>query len=209
MYTAEYTVGVVSGNPRQLLTRPERREAILRAAARAFAARGFASTSMEDVAAAAGITRLIVYRHFESKEALYSAVLERVTQRLGEEVLAGAGGGPADGRLALPAVRAVLVVAREDPDAFVLLWRQAAREPAFSGYATEFRERVTAFAVSLLRQAGVGGRLRERWAAETLVSFVVEAVLNWLDEGSPGRDEEFLTLMAASLPALVAAWARA
>ncbi|MDQ3757621.1 MAG: TetR/AcrR family transcriptional regulator, partial [Actinomycetota bacterium] len=72
---------------RRLLARPERRAAILRAAATAFAQRGFAATSMEEVAAAAGITKLIVYRHFESKEELYRAVLEQVSSRMGEELL--------------------------------------------------------------------------------------------------------------------------
>jgi AcrR family transcriptional regulator len=45
---------------RVLLDRPARRASILAAAAGAFAQRGFADTAMDDVAAAAGITRLIV-----------------------------------------------------------------------------------------------------------------------------------------------------
>ena len=56
---------------------------------RAFARGGYAATSMEDVAAEAGITRLIVYRHFESKEALYRAVLTAVTERLRDECQTG------------------------------------------------------------------------------------------------------------------------
>ena len=70
---------------RRLMQRDERQAQILRAAAAAFARTGFAATSMDDVAAEAGITRLIVYRHFDSKEDLYRAVLTKVTDRLGEE----------------------------------------------------------------------------------------------------------------------------
>ena len=81
------------GKTRVLLDRPARRAAILQAAAAAFAERGFADTSMDDVAAAAGITRLIVYRHFPSKEALYVAVLEGVRDRLAEETVASFGRG--------------------------------------------------------------------------------------------------------------------
>lgn len=189
--------------PGKLLARPERRAAILRAAATAFVGGGFSDTSMDDVAAEAGVTRLIIYRHFASKDELYSAVLERVAGRLAEETLSAA-----DGRLGLAAVRALLVVAREDPDGFVLLWRHAAREPAFAAHAAAFRARADGFARDMLASVGVSGRLRERWAAETLVSYVVEAVLHWLEEGSPGRDEEFLALMAESIPAMVSAWAR-
>jgi AcrR family transcriptional regulator len=187
-----------------LLDRPARRESIVQAAATAFAQRGFAGTSMDDVAGEAGITRLILYRHFDSKGALYTAVLERVRDRFTEEFAAGM-----EDRRALNAIRALLIVARENPAAVVLLWRHAAREPQFAAYAEAFRARTVEFARSLLRSAGLSSRLRERWAAETLVSFVFDALLHWMEEGSPGRDEEFLALMAASLPALVTAWAGA
>ena len=60
---------------------PARRAEILRAASQVFARSGYAATSMEDVAAAAGVTKLIVYRHFDAKETLYRAVLERVFER--------------------------------------------------------------------------------------------------------------------------------
>jgi len=192
----------VKSNARVLLDRPARREAILRAAASAFAQRGFAATSMDDVAAAAGITRLIVYRHFDSKEDLYTAVLQRVRDRLAEEF-----GAELQQRRDLSAVRALLVVARENPAAVTLLLRHAAREPQFAPYAEAFRHQVVEFARSMLAAAGVSGRLRERWAAETLVSYVFDALLHWIEEGSPGRDAEFLELIEASLPALVTAWA--
>ena len=203
MYTRVYTLGLVAGNPsRVLLDRPARRESILLAAAVAFAHKGFAATSMDDVAAEAGITRLILYRHFDSKEALYTAVLDRVRTRLEEESAV-----QLEGRPALSAVRALLVVGKENPDALVLLWRHAAREPQFAAYADGFRERTIDFARSLLKGVRLGSGARERWAAETLVSFVFDAILHWLEEGSPGPDDEFLDLMAAAMPALVTAWA--
>src|SRR6185436_19787519 len=64
------------------LPRAERRAQLLTAAATAFVRAGFDGTSMEDVAEQAGVTRLIVYRIFATKEDLYRAVLESVTDRL-------------------------------------------------------------------------------------------------------------------------------
>src|ERR687892_920956 len=64
------------------LPRAERRDQILAAATRAFARAGFAATSLDDIAAEAGISRVILYRHFESKTDLYRAVLDRVRARL-------------------------------------------------------------------------------------------------------------------------------
>ena len=64
------------------LPRAERREVILRSAAQLFGRRGYAAASMEDIAAAAGVTKLILYRHFASKADLYRAVLQRVADQL-------------------------------------------------------------------------------------------------------------------------------
>src|SRR5947208_5057218 len=101
---------------------------------------------MEDVAAASGITKLIVYRHFESKEELYRAVLQHVSDRLAEEFVGGVNRGE---RRAL-AVRTLLTVARENPDAFRLLWRHAAREAPFGDYPADQLERLVAAACPLM-----------------------------------------------------------
>ena len=61
---------------RKLLKREDRIASILAAAARAFAVGGFAATSMEDIAAEAGVTKLIVYRHFATKQELYERAKE-------------------------------------------------------------------------------------------------------------------------------------
>ena len=53
------------------------RERILDAAEEAFGERGFGATTLRDVADRVGIRIPSVYNHFESKEALYAAVLER------------------------------------------------------------------------------------------------------------------------------------
>ena len=55
----------------------ERRALVLRAAGRAFARDGYAGARIEDIAAAAHVTKPIVYRHFASKKDLYMALLEK------------------------------------------------------------------------------------------------------------------------------------
>jgi AcrR family transcriptional regulator len=57
------------------LSADERRAVITRAAGRLFARHGYAATKLEDIAAAAGVTKPIVYRHFDSKKALYLNLL--------------------------------------------------------------------------------------------------------------------------------------
>jgi AcrR family transcriptional regulator len=55
----------------------ERRELVLESAGRLFGERGYAHTSLDEIAVAAGVTKPILYRHFDSKNALYLALLER------------------------------------------------------------------------------------------------------------------------------------
>jgi AcrR family transcriptional regulator len=53
------------------------RERILDAAETLFAERGFEGTTLRDVAASVGLRNPSLYNHFDSKESLYAAVLER------------------------------------------------------------------------------------------------------------------------------------
>jgi AcrR family transcriptional regulator len=185
---------------RTLLPRAERRDAILRAAATAFAHTGFAATSMEDVAAACGITKLIVYRHFGSKEELYRAVLEQVSQRQVQVFLDNVLEGTAPLGL-----RTFLAVGREHPDGFVLLWRHAYREPQFAAYAEEFRDKAVDVARTPLA-AVLGGRpTLADWAPHALIDQMVSMVLAWLDHGDPAADDEFLATAGVGLRAMVAA----
>ena len=60
----------------------ERSDAILHAAARLFAARGYTGVSLEDIGAAVGVSGPAVYRHFAGKQALLGAVLVKVSEDL-------------------------------------------------------------------------------------------------------------------------------
>lgn len=54
-----------------------RREAILNAAKEVFFEAGYAVASMDRIAEVAGVTKRTVYAHFESKDALFAAVVDR------------------------------------------------------------------------------------------------------------------------------------
>jgi AcrR family transcriptional regulator len=74
------------------------RAALLEEATALFAERGYAGTSLEDVASASRVTRGAVYHHFASKQALFEAVLDRQEARATEEIIAAAGlASPAPG----------------------------------------------------------------------------------------------------------------
>jgi AcrR family transcriptional regulator len=176
---------------RRLLPRAARAASILQAASRTFARGGYAATSMEDIAAEAGVSKLMLYRHFNSKHELYEAVLEEVRSRLDSvehRPASLAGLTPAEGvREATATLLATMGVAREVPDAYRLLYEHAAHEPEFAAYAGTIRTRAVAKAESLLVPLITDDSLR-RWAAHLIAVLTDEAVLAWLDVGEPERD---------------------
>jgi AcrR family transcriptional regulator len=66
------------------------RAALLEEATALFAKRGYAGTSLEDVATASQVTRGAVYHHFASKQALFEAVLDAQELRATAEVVTAA-----------------------------------------------------------------------------------------------------------------------
>ena len=77
------------------------RTRILDAAMLVFRRQGFRRSSIEQAAEAAGLTRQALYHHFESKEALFRAVIERLHEEaLAAEIAAATAAENADGSLA-------------------------------------------------------------------------------------------------------------
>ena len=64
--------------PRQLS--PEKAEAILAGGMQEFLAHGYAGTSMDRIATAAGVSKATVYSHFQDKEGLFTALIEQLVQ---------------------------------------------------------------------------------------------------------------------------------
>jgi len=54
---------------------PSKRELIVAAARKLFLGNGFGSTSMDAIAAEAGVSKRTVYSHFENKETLFAAIM--------------------------------------------------------------------------------------------------------------------------------------
>jgi AcrR family transcriptional regulator len=163
------------------LPRAQRREQILAAATRAFARNGFATTGLDDVAAEAGITRVILYRHFDSKTDLYQAALDRFCAVLGDHVAEPVGG------FTDASIDGLLKAAIAEPDGFRLLFAHAAREPEFKARAEQFRADITEIALVQISMMVDGARWA-RWAAQLAPTAAIEAILAWLDAGRPDPD---------------------
>jgi len=107
--------------PQALAPRSDRaertRQRILDAAAQCFAASGFSKTTVEAIAAGAGVSKALVYHHFRAKEAIFEELLERTLTewarvgRIDEHLIAG--GTVIDALAGM--VRSSLAYARSNP----------------------------------------------------------------------------------------------
>ena len=104
-----------------------RREQLLEVALEVFARAGYHVASMNDVAEAAGVTKPVLYQHFESKRELYRALLDEVGTRL-LAAIGTATAGTTDGREQTElGFQAYFRWVAEDHDSFMLLYGGASR----------------------------------------------------------------------------------
>ena len=68
--------GVSVRPPKSRMHGDDRRKQLLRAAIETFSRKGFGGTKTKDIAAAAGVSEAILFRHFATKEDLYNAILD-------------------------------------------------------------------------------------------------------------------------------------
>jgi AcrR family transcriptional regulator len=94
---------------RTLSTAEERREEILAAAERVFAARGLHGTPTMEIAKAAGISQAYLFRLFPTKAELFSALVERCNERIERTFVDAASAARKAGDPVLPAMGAAYV----------------------------------------------------------------------------------------------------
>jgi AcrR family transcriptional regulator len=179
------------------LSTDQRRATIVEAAGRLFGARGYDGTRLDDVAAAAGVTKPILYRHFADKERLYLALLER--HRADLDRFAVPAEGPLEER-----VRAVLEVWLTYVEAHAYAWRMLFRDsgggPAVQAFRVDVHARARGVLAGMLgarAQRPIPAREREP-LAELMSMGMASLVLWWMDEAGVPR--------AAIVDALTRVW---
>jgi AcrR family transcriptional regulator len=183
--------------PARTLERAQRREQLLDAADRVICRSG-PGVSMDEIAAEAGITKPILYRHFGDKDGLFEALAQRYVDQLMGELDAGPSPGDARARLAAR-IDAYLGYVERNPERYRFLLG-AAEQPATSRIVAEFRERhvneCAARAEKSLRRAGLDAEIAEPWA-HAVSGMVRSAGIWWLDTRSLPRNllVEYLTAL--------------
>jgi len=165
----------------------ERREQILAAALDVFAAGGYHETTLEAVASQAGVSKALIYEHFDSKRALHLALLRRYEQDLLGRVAAEMGmAKPGETRLRA-GVEAFLEFVDENREAWRMIFRTI-EDPEVAELIARLQEEL-AVAIAALMAADVppdlasdpGGALEVAMIARMLAG-AAPALANWWDE---------------------------
>lgn len=137
--------------PRRRLKKDQRRELIEEAASALFAEHGYAGTRLEEIAAAADVTKQLLYQHYPSKKALHMALLAKHR----DELLAGlaqdmATPGPLADRLPRVLDRWFSYV-EEHPYALAMLFRDTTGDPEVQAFHRELQASARRANVALLQ----------------------------------------------------------
>jgi AcrR family transcriptional regulator len=191
--------GVKDVGPRRRLSAEERRESILDAANQVFGEHGFEHVRIDDVAAAAGISKALIYEHFESKQDLYSELMNRAAIDLLRVLVEAASAPGMEGPLRMEnAAAAGFLWVQEHPHAFHMFIRDVT-DPEISARQDALRRgAVTAMADVMEMEppetrAGMARRQTEQ-IAEMVVGGWYAVAEWWLRHPDVPR-EELMTSM--------------
>jgi AcrR family transcriptional regulator len=134
--------------------RAVRAEQLLDLANRLFAERGFHATSMDELARRAGVSKPVIYDHFDSKEQLFATCVRRTGEVLADRV-ATAVGAESDPRARLRAGSiAYFRFLQDQLQAWVVLFAdEEVRDARFAAEASRIRRRQSDLMIRLMAES--------------------------------------------------------
>ncbi len=162
------------------LTADARRRQLFDVALGLFAEHGYAATTMDDIAETAGVTKPLVYQHFDSKRALYLELMDVFSRELVSRIVtatARAEGPRQQVELGFAAYFEQMV---DNEKAFRLLYGRDAPDDLELGEALRRVEETIAQAIDPLIDAGLDPEHR-LLLAHAVVGMAEGASRHWLD----------------------------
>ena len=172
------------------MTAAQRREQLLEIARELFAERGFEGTSVEEIAARAGVSKPVVYEHFGGKEGAYAVVVDRETQALHTSIRSALTTPGAGSRELLErGAMALLDYIDGRPDGFRILSRDSsAGQPSgsFASILSDIAVQVEDLLADEFTKTGHDPKFAPLYA-QALVGLVAQTGQQWLDTREPER----------------------
>ncbi|NYE45534.1 AcrR family transcriptional regulator [Spinactinospora alkalitolerans] len=174
---------------RKRMTGKERREQLLDIGRELFAERGFDGTSIEEIAARAGVSKPVVYEHFGGKEGIYAVVVDREMQKLLGMVGDALIGDHARDKLEHAAL-ALLRYVEESSQGFRILARDshaASGTGSFASLISDIATQVEHILGEEFKSRGYDPKLAPLYA-QSLVGMVALTGQWWLEVRRPKRE---------------------
>ena len=178
--------GVAGG---RRLTAGARRRQLFDVALSLFAEHGYAATTMDDIAEAAGVTKPLVYQHFDSKRALYLELMDVISRELVTRIVKATANAEGPRRQVELGFAAYFELMLENEQAFRLLYGRDAPDDPELGEALRRVEEVLAQAIGSLIDADLEPEHR-LLLAHAVVGMAEGASRHWLEVRGEGPDEE-------------------
>jgi AcrR family transcriptional regulator len=189
-----------SGKPKKRLKAEERRESILRAANSVFGQHGYEHVRIDDVAAAAGISKALIYEHFRSKQELYVELMNRAAIDLLGRIVAAASAPGVEGAARLEAgSKAGFGFVAEQPEAFQMFVRDVT-DPEVAAVQSALRRGAVSAMVGVMEMEPVETREGlERRHLEQLAEMMVGGYYALADWWLRNREADIDELTAIQL----------
>jgi AcrR family transcriptional regulator len=186
---------------RRRLRAEERRESILNAANTVFGQSGYDTVRIDDVAAAAGISKALIYEHFRSKQELYAELMNRAALEMLDRIVSAGSQPDAAGVERLErGARAGFMFVAEKPDAFQMFVRDVT-DPEVAKQQAALRRGAVAAMVGLMEMEPADTRTGlERRNLEQLAEMVVGgfyALSDWWLRNNDADASELVSMMVS------------
>jgi AcrR family transcriptional regulator len=176
---------------RARMTGKQRREQLLDIGRSLFAERGFEGTSVEEIAATAGVSKPVVYEHFGGKEGLYAVVVDREIQTLLDTMTRSLTSAVGSREILEEAALALLGYIETSSDGFRILVRDSPATGSTGGFASLISDVASQVEYILAGQFAARG-FEARTAplyAQMLVGMVALTGQFWLDHRKINKEE--------------------
>ncbi|WP_106210532.1 TetR family transcriptional regulator [Kineococcus rhizosphaerae] len=173
------------------MTGGERREQLIGVGRSLFAAKGVEGTTVEEIAAAAGVSKPVVYEHFGGKEGLYAVVVDREIAALLGAITRALSGRGSPRTLLERATIALLDYIEGSTEGFRILVRDSPAHQAtgtFASLISDIARQVEHLLVDAFAARGYAPE-RSGMYAQMLVGMVAMTGQWWLDTREPAKEE--------------------
>lgn len=182
---------------RQRLPRAQRRALLLAAATEVFARQGYHDASMDAVAKAAGVTKPVLYQHFDSKLELLRAVIVGASQDLRDRVSASMSSTDEGVHPFVGAIDALFAFAASENHAFELIFEaELPQDPVVKEAILGNTQEIALEAGPVIARSSGLDDVRAAQLAWSLIGMGTFAVRHWKRSGSLLPVDEAAKLIA-------------